>query len=64
MSIAIDPEKGTNPFYRPGEFCAKCGGKLALRTTSSYRGNVKTEQLCRKCGHTVPTVEVNVIRVK
>ena len=62
MSIDISLEKQIDPFYKP-ESCSKCGGKLALRV-SSTAGGTETRQVCRGCGHEILTAKVNVIRVR
>lgn len=64
MSLQISPDKGNDPFAKPYQECNKCGGRLALRIEGSASGTQKTTQVCRKCGHTVLTSQVNIVRVK
>lgn len=63
MSIDISLEKQADPFYK-AERCSKCDGKIGLRIQSTPGGGSRTIQICRSCGHEVPTAFVNVIRVK
>jgi hypothetical protein len=63
MSLEISLDKRLDPFAKKFEECSRCGGRLGLRVENLNGGVQQTSQICRKCGHTVPTAIVKVHRV-
>jgi len=63
MSLEISLDKALDPFAKKFEECSKCGGRLGLRVETSGNGSQTTSQICRKCGHSITTTKVNVIRI-
>jgi ribosomal protein S27AE len=64
MSLAISTDDRLDPFRKNYQECSRCGGKLGLRIESTSSGSQKTSQVCKKCGHSVITAIVNVVKIK